>query len=403
MLKAGPRSVIILFAFFALCTCIDPYYPKLKGFDPLLVVDGLITDDNSSYKVKLSRTYQEQNAASEIVSDARVYITDDDKNISLLENQGNGIYKSDSLNFRGIAGKKYTLHILTGNGNEYMSDQCIMRPVPDIDSVYFARDQEFVNNFTGSLTGARIYLDSKMGDADQYFRWGFDETWKFKLPTVKKYDYINSKTIIAVKNIKQFCWKSRKSDEILIHPANQGQNISIRKQPIFFISTDKSDRLTIEYSIMVSQYSVSKKEYDFWESMKRSNESGEDIFASQPFSVLSNIHNINDPKERVLGYFQVSAVKQKRIFITASQAFRMNLPFYHYSECTRIENGPDISGMSFDDIYIMYCVNSDYSFIEPEYDPDTGQLYRLVFARPECADCELTGTSKKPDFWNDTN
>jgi hypothetical protein len=27
----------------------------------------------------------------------------------------------------------------------------------------------------------------------------------------------------------------------------------------------------------------------------------------------------------------------------------------------------------------------------------------MVFARPECANCELNGTHKKPDFWVDLN
>jgi hypothetical protein len=403
MIKAWSGSVIALIAFLALCTCIEPYYPKLKGYESLLVVDALITDANTSYTIKLSRTIQEQNGTSDMVSDATVYLTDDKQNNSYFKNHGGGFYKSDSLNFRTSVGRKYTLHILTGDGNEYESDQCLMQSVPDIDSVYYARDQDIENNGTESLIGARIYLDSKTGDADQYFRWSFVETWKFRLPTSKKYDYIDVKTIIPVTNIKQYCWKSRKSDAILIHPANSGSNEHFGKQPIFFIATDKSDRLMIKYSILVNQYSISKKEYDFWDNMKRTDESGSDIFASQPISVLSNIHNINDPKERVLGYFQVSALKQKRIFITVNALYRLNLTYYHYPECKRIEDGPEISKMKFDDIYTMYCINSDYSFIEPEYNPETGQLQFLVFARPECANCELTGTSIKPDFWIDPN
>jgi hypothetical protein len=37
------------------------------------------------------------------------------------------------------------------------------------------------------------------------------------------------------------------------------------------------------------------------------------------------------------------------------------------------------------------------------YDPETFMLDKLVFAKPECANCELTGTSAKPDFWIDMN
>jgi hypothetical protein len=47
----------------------------------------------------------------------------------------------------------------------------------------------------------------------------------------------------------------------------------------------------------------------------------------------------------------------------------------------------------------MFCVNSDYVFIEPFYNPESYTLEKLVFVKPECADCELTGFSEKPDFW----
>ena len=130
------RIIITLIAVFTLYTCIDPFSPKLKGYDSLLVVDGLITDENSKYTVKLSSTIQDQNTSPEMVPDATVSISDEDNNITLLDNYGNGIYKSDSLKLRGISGKKYILHILTSQGAEYESEQCLMQPDPDIDSVY---------------------------------------------------------------------------------------------------------------------------------------------------------------------------------------------------------------------------------------------------------------------------
>jgi hypothetical protein len=98
----------------------------------------------------------------------------------------------------------------------------------------------------------------------------------------------------------------------------------------------------------------------------------------------------------VLGYFQVSAIKQRRISISFSDIVRLGLPFFHNTGCERFE---EAAASSFDKLYALYCITSDYDFIEPIYNQDTGQLQSLVFARPECADCELTGTSVKPDFW----
>ena len=68
-LKVGILLAIIL----VVCTCIDPYTPKLKGYGSLLTVDALITDANTSCIVKLTRTLQNQNDIPPAVSDAIVY------------------------------------------------------------------------------------------------------------------------------------------------------------------------------------------------------------------------------------------------------------------------------------------------------------------------------------------
>jgi hypothetical protein len=61
------------------------------------------------------------------------------------------------------------------------------------------------------------------------------------------------------------------------------------------------------------------------------------------------------------------------------------------------------STRTLDHIYERF-IRSDYYFVEPRYIPGTvDSLSKLVFTKPECADCELTGTRTKPDFWVDLN
>jgi hypothetical protein len=411
MLKPGIKFVIISVAALALYTCIDPYNPKLTGYASLLVVDGLITDANTSYSVKLSRTFQDQNSSSSGIPDATVFLTDNENIKITLINKGEGIYKTDSTLFRGTIGETYILHILTHEGEVFESEPCLMQPVPDIDSLYFEKDQELINNGTQTQEGIRIFLDSKEGINNQYYRWAFDETWKFKIPYPKRFNFnMADSSVTPVSDVKEYCWKTVKSDNILIFSNYSGQAGPIKKEPIFFIASDQSDRLLIQYSILINQYSISKQEYDFWNNLKQINESSGDIFAKQPFTVISNIKNVNNPKERVLGYFQVSAVKQRRKNITLSDIVGLNLPYFHYS-CERFvkdpgdyPKGPGAIPTTWDDIYSMFCVTSDYYFVEPQYSSGTGStknISKMVFARPECANCELTGTSKKPDFWVD--
>lgn len=387
--------------------CVDPYVPELKGYESILVVEGLITDDNSSYTVKLSRSVQNQDTVPEVISDAVIYISDESAKNFYLSNFGNGLYKTDSTEFRGVIGNAYVLHIQTAEGNIYESEPYKMEAVSDIDNIYYARDQELGNNGTVMNEGLRIFLDSR-GGTNKYYRWEYEETWKFKVPYPKKYNYVNETIIVPVADVKEYCYKMRKSQEILIYSSYEGKSDRVEGQNISFIDPRKSDRLLIQYSVLMKQYSISEKEYDFWYNMKQINEKGGSIYSIQPFPVISNIHNINNPEERVLGYFQVSAVKEKRKFITFSDLSGMNFPTYR-NPCKRVEMAPKdyprslySPPLTWDDLYEMYST-SGYYFVEPFFKAGTEVLDKMVFAKPECANCEFTGTRTKPDFWIDFN
>jgi len=233
MSGTGSKLIAALIFLIFLSTCIDPYSPKLRAYESLLVVEGLVSDEIAAYTVRLSRTIQEQNTSPEKVTDAALYITDNIGSTDYMHNSGNGIYKTDSTEFIGIPGRTYVLHIETSDGRKYESDPCMMQSVPDIDSIYFARDQELVNNASEIQDGIRIFLDSKPGDNNQYYRWDFKETWRFKIPSPKRFDYINVNHIVPVTQVKQYCWKSRKSDVILIRSMYTGQEGRVERMPIF--------------------------------------------------------------------------------------------------------------------------------------------------------------------------
>ncbi len=399
-------SLIAIFIVFTLYTCIDPYKPKIDDFQSYLVVEASITDENTSYEVKLSKTMQYPDSASEKINGATIFVTDNGGNQAYFTNTGDGVYKSDSTSFRGIIGETYILHITTPDGKSYESEPSTMLPVTNIDSLYYQKEQQYINNQSKLETGLQLYLDSRTdAGTNNYFKWEYSETWKFKLPNIKKYNYINDSTFAPVTDMKVFCWKQQKSTDIYVQYEPTGSSGIMTGVPLNFIGSDLSDRLTIEYSILVKQYSISEKEYHFWDNLKKVNESGGDIFGSQPYPVLSNISNTDNPDENVLGYFSVSAVTQKRIFISFSELTKLNLPYYHYP-CKRYETKPSdyawgwSAPPTWDELYSGW-INSGYVFIEPYMNPVTGELQTLVFAKPECSDCELTGTIKRPDFWID--
>jgi len=130
-------------------------------------------------------------------------------------------------------------------------------------------------------------------------------------------------------------------------------------------------------------------------------------FAAQPYSVSGNVHNVNNPDKKVLGYFQVSAVSLRRKEIPFSDIVRLDMPYYHYP-CIRIEDSPDIlpwanfdPPLTWNDLHYMYTT-SGFTFVEPRYIQGAEKLDRLVFAKIECSDCSVTGSTMKPGFWKDS-
>ena len=390
------KFLIILFILGNLVTCIDPYTPNLDKFESLLVVDALLTDENTASYVRLSRTVKEAGIDPEMVSGAQVLISDDLGNSTTLIEDSIGIYKTDSLIFTGKTGRSYKLHIKTDSGEEYESESCFMSPLQDIDSIYITKGQEIID--TEPREGIRINIDSKGESDSRYYRWKYEEWWEFNVPYPKAYNYINDTTLTEFKPVRRTCWANNKSYEIIVKSSETGIS-----EPLLFIASEESDRLLVQYHIMVMQLSISKQEYEFWESMKKINETGGDIFDKQPFQINGNIHNINNPNEQVLGYFQVSGAKVASRYIRRSQLADFDLPRFQY-DCPKFRKGPidfydpTLPGIlpTLDQIYEWYMV-AHLTFIWAIDFP--GLNARLVFVDPLCADCTLRGSLTKPDWW----
>jgi hypothetical protein len=266
-MKRRIGSLALLVIVLSMFTCIDPYTPRLNGYKSVLVVEGLITDENIPGEVKISRSVVSRDSTPEVVDDAYVTITDEDNNVTILDNYSGGLYKTDTNIFTGEIGKVYTLHITMSDGSEYISDPSQMLPVPDIDSVYYEAEEIISDTQNEILKGIRIYVDSEeTGGGNNYFRWEVEETWKFRLPSPKKYNYISESLIVEVDTVKEYCWRSNNPGMILTRAVFPEQPF-IEREPLIFISSSMSDRLLIRYSALIKQYSLTKKEYDFWNNL----------------------------------------------------------------------------------------------------------------------------------------
>ncbi len=187
---------VFLFVAFSMLTCIDPYNPHIDNYQNLLVVDALVTDENSSYFIKLSRTTETPRETPDAVTGAQVSVTDNLGNTGVFTEILAGLYKSDSTAFTGSPGRSYTLHIRTSDGKEYESDPSTLYGGRDIDTVTYASDR--VTRDDGEIVeGLRIYADSKGATDSRYFRYKYEEWWKFSIPYPKGYVYIDREQYLS--------------------------------------------------------------------------------------------------------------------------------------------------------------------------------------------------------------
>jgi hypothetical protein len=369
-----------IFVFILLTSCITEFVPKTTEDSEMLVVEGLITDKQEAYTIKLSRP-QHLGALNVLkpVGGCVIEVSDDSGQSFSFNETIPGTYVSDPLNFKGILGRIYTLHIsIDANNNtlKYESFPMELKPVPPIDSIYYEKVTLVAQSANTALQeGCKIFLDTHDPDNRcKYYRWEFTETWEIHVP-------------FTVPN--NVCWVTNKSNAINIKNTSVLAEDRVTRYPVNFV-TNSTDRLATKYSMLVNQYSLSEDEYLYWEKSLNISEQVGGLYDMIPSSVPSNIYRLDNPNEKVLGYFSVSGTSSKRVFVKDRFAGIYN----PYTDDICISdtifgaaNGP-IRGLG----------TSVWVIINHPLPPPS---YRVITRVKDCYDCTLRGANIEPDFWKE--
>jgi hypothetical protein len=368
-----PLGKILICSSFLLFTgCIQKFVPEITEIQDLMVIEGLLTDQPGQNSIKISTSLPVGSRYQvKPLSGCTVLISDDEGNTYTLDESDAGVYSADPT-FQGVVGRTYTLNIRTGtsHGNRnYTSIPVMMKPVPPIDSIYY--DKVVLTRMADgwpSGEGCQIYLNTfDKQNICKFFRWEYTETWEILIP----YHVPNNR-----------CWVTNKSDKINIKNTTGLSEGKIEKLPVNLV-TNESDRLRVRYSILVNQYSMNEEEYGYWEKLRSIVEQSGSLYDITPSSVPGNIKCIEDPYEKVLGYFSVSSVKSKRIFI--NDQFRGTPDLYKECEQAEVDYYAPIP-----DLNVSVWVIIDHSWEPP---------LKVVTYTKGCADCTVRGTNVKPDYW----
>jgi hypothetical protein len=361
-----------------------------------LVVDGNISSGDSTF-ITLRRTVSlDSNSRVNWELGATVTVVSTSGTTYSLTGRGNGNYVSAPLNLS--ASEKYSLKITTSNGSKYASDFVPLKNSPPIDSIQYQIEGN----------GLQISLDTHdAANSTKYYRWDYAETYQIQTPFESLYTVVATNlpsppdyAYIRSSEQKIFnCWRSDTSSDITLGSSAQLSNDKISRQPISFIPSN-SEKLRFRYSIIIKQFAISIDAYNYYTLLKKNTEQIGGIFDPQPSELTGNIHCLSNINEPVIGYLTAGTVTQKRIFIDKSALPASYVAETPYGACKLDTLLYDREIIYLDTTIIHGHVNQVekliYSGIELAVDKSSGG-YTGAF--PQCVDCTLRGTNKKPSFW----
>jgi hypothetical protein len=389
-MKKGFFAILTILLFG---TCkekyISPAYTPTTGY---LVVEGVINAGTELTNIVLKRTSNLDSTSIVYEKGAKVFVEGENNTRFNLPESSIGNYSSTGLSLNNAI--KYRLNIATLDGKKYQSDFVSVQSTPPIDSVSWKQDS----------LGAHLFINTHdPTNQTKYYQWDYTETWEYHSPysTLLKYLEVNlpqglryalvfrDPIMVSADTTIIKCWQEDYSKSIL---TGSTVNLSENKinLPLNFIPTG-SIKLNVLYSINTRQYSLSEGKYNFLQKMKKNTESTGSLFDSQPSEIVGNIHCVSNPSDPVIGYIDICQIQEKRTFINNSQLTKWN----YEPPCRQVEFLDTPDSITYAHTQgLVATTTASIGMPGPFGHPGTH-----YYTTPECLDCTLTGSNKKPSFW----
>ena len=379
--KAILGATVFFGCLMLLYACKEKYVPVINDINPnYLVIDGFINTGADSTIFRLTRTFKLESKATVAPERAAIVTVESDagKNYVLPElSLKPGTYALPPLILDQT--KKYRLRVRTKDNKEYLSDFVESKTSPPVNVNYDFRHGNFnVYTSTQDATGQ-----------SRYYNYSYIETWQYRSP---------QKSLLKVENgvlKKRFfpqddiwnCYQIVPSGKISIASTAALTEDKLTDNLLVDI-LPTSQKVRIEYSILVKQTVLTKAGFEFYETLKKNTESVGSIFDAQPSQLFGNIRNTTNPAEVVVGFISAGTVTQKRILLVAND---FPFPFV----------GP-LPDPGCDDMQeeMKTKEQNDALLAGKLYIPITDDPSLTATRYFECVDCRLKGgTNIVPSYW----
>jgi hypothetical protein len=363
-----------------LCTvsCVEPFQPEIKERQDLLVVNGRITDKPGTHYVRISRASPYNDPGFIPVEGCVVRVEDQDGRGVTYSEYEPGNYQADLEESFLDINNAYRSYVYS-DGEEYLSDYDSLLPCPPVDSLYYEVDLPVSDDpditFMG---GVQIYIDIKGEKGDsRNFLWELEGTYKYVADYYIQYLWENDSLyeFDPPSDSLTHCYMSERITEIFTASTRHLVANDLNKYPLNYVSA-WGPRLRFEYGLLVTQYSLSDEAFHYWEKIRTLTDEEGGLYEKQPANAEGNIYNVNDPKEKVLGFFYASQLQEKWIQFKRPlvNVYTMDEPCWlQLADLDHLESG-------------SFMVSVDDDGLGPPYGSGNN----------ECFDCRMQGGSLEP-------
>ena len=377
------KTFFLLAIAMLIASCVEEIPLESEGFEEAIVIEGSISNELKQHEIKLSRVYAIDSTGPSALSGADIRVIGNSEFV-FQENEP-GVYVSRD-SFAAQPGVNYQLQI-SANGEEYESTPMQLSGSSSI-GVLQANRIDY-----GGENGVAITLNNQStNESANYYRYEYVETFKFNSNYFKVNDLIlvDGQPVEVPKQKEEYtCYQTNKSQEIILSNTNSLSEDSVNDLLIKFIPSD-SPSLSNRYSLLVKQYVISREAYTYYEILEELSGLDNVFTQSQPGFLAGNISNINNPEEKVIGYFDISSVSTKRIYFDYEDFYdpeSIRPRFVPYASCeASLPSTATLIAQLEQDIVRWSTTTPSGAFM-------------VVPTR--CVDCTRFGSNVKPEFWED--
>jgi hypothetical protein len=291
--------------FFGI-SCIDEINLDIDKNEPILAIQGLITDSLDNYEIKIHFSAPLGVGNDNLltpVGNAQVRILDDAGNIYEFAGTEPGIY---SNRMQGEIGKSYQLEIVLSEGKTVRSKPALLIKAPKIGQIKSEVFEETSFNPTGNVVvDTRLILKMETSfdefTTKPFLRWRVDGEYEFKenYPMAFNTKICYVKNQVDLNNLRIFDTRTLNGNQIFDE---------------IIVNTTLDYRFARQYCFHIKQYSMTEEEFLYWDAVNDIINIDGSLFDPPPGTVKGNLFNIDDPHELVVGYFSVNGVQSRRYF-----------------------------------------------------------------------------------------